>query len=216
MGGKILRSCCGTSWGGHEGDGDHYRRLRWCRRSGLLAFSIKSGWLGVVTAFAALQCFNGYKLAQALNRLEDTLCREGVARPLCGARPPLGGFSSCGICKSAFDTFASMPNVQSATPRFQKRLTNAVQSPFSNWLATAIADQTRKTPGLKANSPLVSPSNIPAIVGIFAGLGGLLLLLLAVLSFKLSSDDAARKLQYSPEIDNLWQSEGMPIPGQRY
>jgi Zn-dependent protease len=184
---------------------------------GLIAFSIQSGWLGIITAFAAMQCFNGYKLAQALKRLEDTPRREGVACPSCGAHPPLGTFWSCGLCKSAFDTFAENAKCPKCYTTFPKTTCTecGVQSPFSNWFAAAIADQTRETPGLKANSPRVSPSNIPAIVGIFAGLGGLLLLLLALLSFKLSSDDAARKLQYSAEIDSLWQSEGMPIPGQQ-
>ena len=106
---------------------------------GLLAFSIKSGWLGVVTAFAALQCFNGYKLAQALKRLEDTPRREGVACPSCGARPPLGAFWSCGICKSAFDTFAENAKCPKCYTTFPKTTCTecGVQSPFSNWFATA-------------------------------------------------------------------------------
>ena len=181
---------------------------------GMLAFSIKNGWLGVVTVFAALQCFNGYKLAQALKKLEDTTRRKGVACPSCKASPPLGAFWSCGLCKSAFDTFAENARCPKCSTTFPKTTCTecGVQSPFSNWFATAVADQTRETPGLNGKPPLVSPSVIPVVFGIVASLGGLALLVLAFLFFKLSSDDAARRPQY---LDILWQSEGIPIPGQQ-
>jgi hypothetical protein len=184
---------------------------------GLLAFSIKSGWLGVVAAFAALQCFNGYKLAQALKRLEDTPRREGVACPSCGAHPPLGAFWSCGICKSAFDTIAENAKCPKCYTTFPKTTCTecGVQSPFSNWFATPAVDPTRETPEMKAHSPLVSPSVIPVVLGIVSSLGALVLLLIALLFFKLSSDQAALKPQYVAEIERLWQSEGISIPGQQ-
>ena len=68
---------------------------------------------------------------------------------------------------------------------------------------------------MKAHSPLVSPSVIPVVLGIVSSLGALVLLLIALLFFKLSSDQAALKPQYVAEIERLWQSEGIPIPGQQ-
>jgi Zn-dependent protease len=184
---------------------------------GLFAFSIQSGWLGVVTVFAAMQCFNGYKLAQALKRLEDTPRREGVACPSCKASPPLGVFWSCGLCKTAFDTFAENAKCPKCYTTFPKTTCTecGIQSPFSNWFAPAAADQTRETPGLKGNSPLVSPSVVPVVLGIVSGLGALVLLVIAFVFFKVSSDVAALKPQYNAEIDSLWQSDGIPVPGQQ-
>jgi hypothetical protein len=184
---------------------------------GLIAFSIQSGWLGIITAFAAMQCFNGYKLAQALKRLEDTPRREGVACPSCGAHPPLGAFWSCGICKSAFDTFAENAKCPKCYTTFPKTTCTecGVQGPFSNWFATAAVDPTRETPGVKGNLPLVSPSVIPVVLGIVSSLGALVLLLIALLFFKVSSNEAALKPQYIAEIERLWQSEGISVPGQQ-
>ena len=184
---------------------------------GLLAFSIQSGWLGVLTLFAALQCFNGFKLAQALKRLEDTPRREEAACPSCRAHPPLGAFWSCGVCKSAFDTFAVNAKCPKCYTTFPKTTCTecGVQSAFSDWFETAGVMVPGDRPVPKKNAPLVSPSIIPVVLGIIASLGGLLLLLLALLFFKLSSDEAARQPQYSAEIDRLWQSEGIPVPGQQ-
>jgi Zn-dependent protease len=120
---------------------------------GLYALSIQSGWLGVITVFAAIQCFNGYKLAQALKRLEDTPRREGVACPSCGASPPLGAFWSCGLCKTAFDTFAENAKCPKCYTTFPKTTCSecGAQSPFSNWFSSAVVDHTRETPALKRN-----------------------------------------------------------------
>jgi len=185
---------------------------------GLLAFSIKSGWLGIVTAFAAMQCFNGYKLAQALKRLEDMPRRAGIACPSCKANPPLGAFWSCGICKSAFDTFAENAKCPKCYTTFPKTTCTecGAQAPFSNWFVTAaIVDSTPETPGIKGHSPIVSPSVIPVVLGIVSGLGALILLLIALLFFKISSDEAALKPRYIAEIETLWQSEGLSVPGQQ-
>jgi Zn-dependent protease len=107
---------------------------------GLLALSIQSAWLGLIAAFAAFQCFNGYKLAQTLKRLEDTPRRDGVACPSCRKSPPLGAFWSCGLCKAAFDTFgenAKCPNCLTTFPRTTCSECG-VQSSFSDWFATAV------------------------------------------------------------------------------
>jgi|GEM_PF-74392 len=184
---------------------------------GLLAFSIKSGWLGIVTAFAAMQCFNGYKLAQALKRLEDTPRREGVHCPSCKTSPPLGAFWTCGICKSAFDIFAENAKCPKCYTTFPKTTCTEcrVQGPFSNWFATAAVDAIWETPGANERLPLVSPSLIPVVLGIVSTLGALVLLLIALLFFKISSDEAAMKPQYVAEIERLWQSEGISVPGQQ-
>jgi Zn-dependent protease len=183
---------------------------------GLFAFSVQSGWLGVITVFAALQCFNGFKLAQALKRLEDMPRRKEVSCPSCGAHPPLGAFWSCGVCRSAIDTFAVSAKCPKCYTTFPKTTCTecGVQSPFSDWFAIAVAEPAQGTPTRKTNAPLVSPSNIPAILGIISGLGALVLLLIALLFFKLASDESAHQPQYQAEIERLWQSDGLAVPGE--
>jgi Zn-dependent protease len=109
---------------------------------GLIAFLIGSGWLGVITVFAALQCFNGYKQAETLRRMENTVRREGVSCPSCKTSPPLGAFWSCGICKAPFDTFAANARCPKCYTTFPKTTCTecGVQSNFSDWLSTAIVE----------------------------------------------------------------------------
>jgi Zn-dependent protease len=113
---------------------------------GLFALSIQSAWIGIVTVFAAFQCFNGYRLAQTLKRLEETPRREGVACPSCRKNPPLGAFWSCGLCKSAFDTFAENAKCPKCHTTFPKTACTecGVQSPFSNWFAAAVTHETAR------------------------------------------------------------------------
>lgn len=71
----------------------------------VLAIAIQSGWLIILAVFAAMQCFNGYREAQALKRLAETPRHGGVTCPVCKVRPPRGLFWACMMCRVAFDTF---------------------------------------------------------------------------------------------------------------
>jgi Zn-dependent protease len=106
---------------------------------GLLAFAIRSPWMGIIAAFAGLQCFNGYKVARALMRIETVPRREEVSCPVCSANPPRGIFWSCGVCKSTFDTFevnGQCPRCFTTFPRTTCADCGA-QSAFSDWVATS-------------------------------------------------------------------------------
>jgi len=102
---------------------------------GLLAFFSQNGWLGVIALFAGIQCFNGFKLAQALKRLEDNPRRESFACPSCQAHPPQGIFWSCGVCKSAFDTFEANGKCPKCFTIFPRTTCTdcGTQSAFAEW-----------------------------------------------------------------------------------
>jgi len=64
-----------------------------------------SWWFGILAAFIALNCWNGFKQAQQLLRLEKAPRRTEFHCPACGESPPIGEFWRCGKCRGAFDTF---------------------------------------------------------------------------------------------------------------
>jgi Zn-dependent protease len=72
---------------------------------GMLALRIQSPWLGLLTAFAAMQCFSGYKQAVALKKIEAIPRREEGVCPVCRSNPPKGPFWVCNACRTSFDTF---------------------------------------------------------------------------------------------------------------
>lgn len=117
---------------------------------GLFALSTQNGWLGIITLFAAMQCFNGFKLAQALKRLEDTPRREAVACPSCKAHPPKGTFWSCGVCKSAFDTFEVNARCPKCSTTFPKTTCTecGAQSAFTDWFIASSVKASAGTPYL--------------------------------------------------------------------
>jgi Zn-dependent protease len=62
-------------------------------------------WPIVLLVFAGSQCFNGFKHAQALRKLEAMPRRDNFSCPSCGARPPMGVLWTCAACQTMFDTF---------------------------------------------------------------------------------------------------------------
>jgi Zn-dependent protease len=75
----------------------------------LLLFAIKglSLWLGVLAAFALIQCWSGLQQARLLARLEAAPRHAGLACPTCQHAPPAGDFWICGRCRRPFDMFAT-------------------------------------------------------------------------------------------------------------
>jgi Zn-dependent protease len=74
---------------------------------GVLAVLTQSAWLAIVAAFAGMQCWSGFKQAQALKQVEALPRRGEAACPSCGSNPPRGLFWACSACRTAFDTFES-------------------------------------------------------------------------------------------------------------
>jgi Zn-dependent protease len=73
----------------------------------LLLFAIRSPWLGVIAAFALLQCWSGLQQARLMARVEAAPRRAGLACPTCHHAPPAGDFWICGRCRRRFDMFAT-------------------------------------------------------------------------------------------------------------
>ena len=73
----------------------------------LLTIALRFGdmWLGILAAFVAMNCWQGFQHSRALSRLAAIPRRPGFACPSCRSGPPLGPLWACGRCGAAFDTF---------------------------------------------------------------------------------------------------------------
>lgn len=70
----------------------------------LLAIFEQSVWTFLIAAYAGMNCWNGFKAAQALRKLEKIPRRQGFACPSCKTPPPIGAIWKC-KCGAQFDTF---------------------------------------------------------------------------------------------------------------
>jgi Zn-dependent protease len=68
---------------------------------------LNNPWLGVLAAFALLQCWTGFQHARLLTRINAAPRRAECACPSCGASPPTGEFWICGKCRQHLDMFAT-------------------------------------------------------------------------------------------------------------
>jgi len=75
---------------------------------GWLALRMESVWMGIMTAFVALNCWNGFKQARRLSALDRLARRHGFACPSCAAAPPIGALWGCGQCGQPFDAFETL------------------------------------------------------------------------------------------------------------
>jgi len=115
---------------------------------GLLAFYAQSPWIGILAAFAGMQCFAGFNQAKALKKMAEAPRRENVECPACHANPPRGVFWSCGLCRTPFDTFESeakcpkcrVPYAKTACPEC------GTLSPYPDWQVKSLAPSLRIEP----------------------------------------------------------------------
>ncbi|HEX3739850.1 MAG TPA: M50 family metallopeptidase [Terriglobales bacterium] len=101
----------------------------------ILAIYQQSAWLGVIAAFVLLNCWGGFKNAQALLRFSKLPVRHGYSCPTCKTSPPLGPYWRCANCGQAFDTFESRavcPHCSAQYPNTQC-LNCGSQHPLSDW-----------------------------------------------------------------------------------
>jgi len=77
--------------------------------AGLIAYAVwkESLWMGAISVFLLLNCWNGLQHARALLKLGKLPRREGFACPSCETAPLLGAYWKCNQCRQAFDTFAT-------------------------------------------------------------------------------------------------------------
>lgn len=62
-------------------------------------------WYYALAAFAAFNCWIGFRQAQAMMKVAKAPRREGYRCPECKTAPPMGAFWRCGKCRQPFDTF---------------------------------------------------------------------------------------------------------------
>ena len=72
-----------------------------------LVYMADHAWYYVLAAFVALNCWMGFRQAQAMTRVANAPRHEGFACPVCKAAPPRGAFWICSKCRKPFDTFAT-------------------------------------------------------------------------------------------------------------
>jgi Zn-dependent protease len=104
------------------------------------AFYTRDIWLGAIAAFVLLNCWAGFKNAQALLRMSKLPLRHGYSCPTCNTSPPLGAYWRCGNCGQAFDTFESRavcPHCSAQYPKTQC-LNCGSQHPLGDWAAPAV------------------------------------------------------------------------------
>jgi hypothetical protein len=101
---------------------------------GILAVLLQSMWLGIVSIFAAMQCFNGFKQAEALKQFEALPRRAEAECPSCRSNPLKGAYWACSACRTSFDTFetgASCPRCAAVFPTttcIECRASNPIES----------------------------------------------------------------------------------------
>src|SRR5262249_56506088 len=69
------------------------------------AIELQSAWFVVMGMFIALNCWNGWRAARNMMRLEKAPRHNEYHCPTCHAAPLRGQFWRCGKCAAAFDTF---------------------------------------------------------------------------------------------------------------
>ncbi len=106
----------------------------------ILAFMSKDVWLGAIAVFMLMNCWGGFKHAQALLRVAKLPRRDGYSCPTCKTAPPYGTYWKCGHCGEPFDTFqtgAVCPNCRTQFPATQC-LDCGRQAPLSEWMVTTL------------------------------------------------------------------------------
>ena len=101
----------------------------------LLAVWMQSVWTGLIAAYAGFNCWNGFKSAQALRKLERIPRRQGFACPSCKTSPPIGSFWKCNHCGTGFDTFETGGVCPQCSARFASTtcLDCRRQAPIAEW-----------------------------------------------------------------------------------
>jgi len=101
-----------------------------------LAFRVGSLWIGIVAAFVAMNCWQGFRHSRALSRLANLPRRPGYSCPSCRSAPLLGALWGCGGCGASFDAFEAGARCPSCGALFrQTRCADCGRSsPIDEWL----------------------------------------------------------------------------------
>lgn len=97
-------------------------------------------WLGVIAVYMVMNCWDGFKHAQALSRMAKLPRRAGFTCPTCNSGPPVGTYWRCARCGQAFDPFetsASCPYCRTQYPTTQC-LDCGRQHPIHEWASASL------------------------------------------------------------------------------
>jgi Zn-dependent protease len=83
-----------------------------------IAIRIQSVWLGAIAVFILINCWSGFKQAQALSRFAKLPRRQEFSCPTCKAAPPVGEYWKCAHCAQPFDTFQTQAVCPHCASRF--------------------------------------------------------------------------------------------------
>ncbi|MDB6057758.1 MAG: Peptidase family, partial [Verrucomicrobiales bacterium] len=73
----------------------------------LLAFALRSPWIGIMAAFILMNCWSGLKYARALSKIAALSKHPEFSCPSCHTSPPAAALWVCRPCGVAFDIFAT-------------------------------------------------------------------------------------------------------------
>lgn len=105
----------------------------------LLAFQMRSLWMGFITFFVFARCRQGLALAKVMSAMEQAPPRTNFPCPSCGAPPPNGPFWRCSKCRTTFDAYAThcvCPSCQHYEPEIQCLVCRKVLL-WETWLASS-------------------------------------------------------------------------------
>jgi Zn-dependent protease len=105
----------------------------------LLAIKIQSVWFGAIAVFVLMNCWSGWKQAQALMRLAKLPRNAAYFCPTCKTSPPVGEYWRCSNCGKGFDTFQSQAVCPNCSTHFASTgcLDCGRKHPFSDWALPA-------------------------------------------------------------------------------
>jgi Zn-dependent protease len=101
-----------------------------------IAIRIQSVWLGAIAVFILINCWSGFKQAQALSRFAKLPRREEFSCPTCKTAPPVGDYWKCSHCGQPFDIFQTRAVCPHCASRFDitRCLDCGALHPMSEWM----------------------------------------------------------------------------------
>jgi Zn-dependent protease len=105
-----------------------------------LALLFHEVWFGLICIYLVVSCWNGFKYARILLKVEKQPRRQGFACPSCRNAPPLGAKWKCSQCEQAFDTFDSHAVCPNCAARYDRTicLFCGKWHPMSEWIVGAV------------------------------------------------------------------------------
>ena len=100
----------------------------------------QSIWLGLIAVYMLMNCWGGFKHAQALSQLDNLPRRAGYVCPTCKTAPPIGEYWKCDQCGQAFDSFQSGAVCPSCRTQFPSTrcLDCGRQHPMHEWASATL------------------------------------------------------------------------------